>query len=415
MNVHEQKRGHHTECIIQRIKSVMGSYGESDSFNIDKIDIKLLLNDFLYLLNNYNNDDQFECIYNTLCCVCNIKNCKIFRRNYRNRNNDKFIRTIYPIYGTYDTVKVQILDKIHCFYSHTFDIGFRLSQKDRLLLHRMNIESNELNPNTFSVNVKSGAAIAQILGHKNAEYQLLNIHYLSADMNKKYNQLCHDQSNKMYHFGSQFEYIQKNKNDFHRLNRYKTKSYQDREWDTTSFFDPLSPTKNWGETVTNVHSKYSTFKEEMTTNCIATLCMDQFNNEYTKADIHFCTEYHRETFTNRNWSIHHILSLMIYCNYTSLQYEFSKTYRTNERIYSAIGNAYRHQHDNFYHLGMYLKEAVHRFGTKINCGDVTSFYHGISEQLILPQYIHKYCVINSPLSTSSSRVVATNFTNGNNG
>ena len=57
---------------------------------------------------------------------------------------------------------------------------------------------------------------------------------------------------------------------------------------------------------------------------------------------------------------------MIYCNYDVLQYEFSKTYRESIS-----------KHNNFYHLGKYLKMAVRRFGTVINEGAVKTFYHGV--------------------------------------
>eukprot|EP01084_Bolivina_argentea_P197152 337897_1 len=94
---------------------------------------------------------------------------------------------------------------------------------------------------------------------------------------------------------------------------------------------------------------------------------------------------------------------MIYCNYTHLQYIFSKTYRENK------GN----NHCYFYFLGKYLKIALHHFSSKISNQTADTFYHGISRTVYFPQYINsdrtRGLSVNGPLSTSSSFEVACNF------
>eukprot|EP01084_Bolivina_argentea_P117286 208310_1 len=96
---------------------------------------------------------------------------------------------------------------------------------------------------------------------------------------------------------------------------------------------------------------------------------------------------------------------MIYCNYDALQYIFSKTYREKES-----------EHNNFYHMGKHTKTAVQKFGTAIKDTQkrVKNFYHGIDKELVFPQIVGaKGCGISvyCPLSTSSSKTVAINFTN----
>eukprot|EP01084_Bolivina_argentea_P215562 365976_1 len=104
----------------------------------------------------------------------------------------------------------------------------------------------------------------------------------------------------------------------------------------------------------------------------------------------------------------YLLSLMIYCNYTNLQCEFSKTYRTGDRH----KNNYNYNHDEFYHFGKNLKIAVHNFGTKIKCGKINRFYHGLHKVLQFPMYNGEFgnlIKIECPLSTSSEFSVAVNF------
>eukprot|EP01084_Bolivina_argentea_P251159 421130_1 len=97
---------------LQRLKDAMNRI-KSRKITIEEIDIMQINNDFLYLLINFDNDEQFEYIHNEIG-FCDIKSCDIFKRNYRNRTN-KDVK--------HKTPKQQILDRIHCFYCHSFDTG----------------------------------------------------------------------------------------------------------------------------------------------------------------------------------------------------------------------------------------------------------------------------------------------------
>ncbi len=70
----------------------------------------------------------------------------------------------------------------------------------------------------------------------------------------------------------------------------------------------------------------------MISNDIATMNVEQFNNEYKKSQIHFNSR-HCKNMVSCNEKIvltlQHVLVLMIYCNYTNLQNQFSKTYRVD--------------------------------------------------------------------------------------
>eukprot|EP01084_Bolivina_argentea_P267127 453359_1 len=94
-----------------------------------------------------------------------------------------------------------------------------------------------------------------------------------------------------------------------------------------------------------------------------------------------------------------ILLSLIYCNWDTLQYEFSKTYRVN--IWS---------HEEFYHLGKNLTISINKFGSKLHASADVKCYHGINVQLSFPVYIGQN-KNNGPLSTTTSFEVALNFAN----
>eukprot|EP01084_Bolivina_argentea_P303099 523247_1 len=157
---------------------------------------------------------------------------------------------------------------------------------------------------------------------------------------------------------------------------------------------------------TSVSSKYSSLKKELTANKISKMNMEQFQNEYKKATIHYEANHCKEM---EDWNdmvmpLECILSLMIYCNYDCLQSELSKTYRESKV----------NKHNQFYWMGRFLKMSIIQFGTYIHRGNIVQFYHGMSERLFFPDYTTKVHIL-CPLSTSTSFAVAINFTNHHNG
>eukprot|EP01084_Bolivina_argentea_P028948 53768_1 len=87
--------------------------------------------------------------------------------------------------------------------------------------------------------------------------------------------------------------------------------------------------------------------------------------------------YHIFSFiqTYNSFTVQHLLSLMIYCNWTKLQYQFSKTYRQikcNETKHNV-----KKRHSNYFWLGKYLKDSVNRFGDRVVTTNIKKLYHGI--------------------------------------
>ena len=70
-------------------------------------------------------DHEFEQIFNSFQQSCPLTKCMIFRRNNRRRENDK----------NNINYKQQILDKIHCYFKHSYDIGHHIGNKESQIIN----------------------------------------------------------------------------------------------------------------------------------------------------------------------------------------------------------------------------------------------------------------------------------------
>eukprot|EP01084_Bolivina_argentea_P101716 182316_1 len=212
-------------------------------------------------------------------------------------------------------------------------------------------------------------------------------------------------------------YKRVNKRYVVQLNQETEKKNTDKIYQLGKSFTYGYEGENVGEI--KVEPKYSSFKQELTQNKIEIISNEQFNQQLKNAELHFNSDYCKQYYWCKkdkfgfsgNMLVEYVLALMIYCNFDCLQYEFSKTYRSEFED--------GEDHRNFYCLGKYLKISVHHFGTSIKCGSIKVFYHGVNQQLFFSQYIGRYTMnglsILCPLSTTSCIEVAANFSNNNSG
>eukprot|EP01084_Bolivina_argentea_P142824 250874_1 len=341
-----------------------------------------LLDDFIYLLELTKDDVVFEEIYQHLQINCSLNTCIAFSRHSQKQTDSSKFQKDMEIN---DTAIEQLMDKIHCHWAHSFDLGYRLNSSNRLLLNKLTQNlSDQSNTHNDSLLNKTLIHRKKMLSIQTSipDSDSKSSHTISRSVDK-YNQL--NSSNMLqdaagfYSFGFQFYYGDMD-------------SYMHRD-------------------IIVISPKYESLKEELTCNNICILTVKQFQNEYVKAKYQFNTTYRKQNYPTIQLSF--VLSMMIYCNFDTLQNELSKTYRNNNGC----------DHNNFYHWGKYLKQIVHIFGNSVSSerlcinSNTTKFFHGVGEKLLFPKCIgHVDGVrIFVPLSTSSSFSVATNFTNYNNG
>eukprot|EP01084_Bolivina_argentea_P112255 200223_1 len=111
------------------------------------------LNDFNHLL--FNHVNQFEDIYNNLIETinnnkeCEMSKCLILRRNHRNRK--KFDRKMYfQNENNIDRIHVvqqQMIDRVHSYFFHSFDIGYKLQVNELPIIETNNVDDGNTKNN----------------------------------------------------------------------------------------------------------------------------------------------------------------------------------------------------------------------------------------------------------------------------
>eukprot|EP01084_Bolivina_argentea_P086845 156932_1 len=355
------------------------SHVTNDLLISESINLEEVLSNFLHLLKHHTNDEEFECI-STSFGICDIEKCKMFKRNFRERNPN--VDAVDIKNDERKIISQQILDKIHCFYCHCFDVGNKINSSQKYKLSRpktQNDESSNLDQKIIFHDKLKIKHVRNIIdnvsinknGKKISRHNRFNMYQPTEPSNQ---QTC-------YSFGC-FGHV-----------RY----YEITDEDELKDPDTDPPL---------ISEVYSSLKEELLNSKYINI--NQFNNEYKKAQLLHNSTYNKQ---NVRMCAEYILALMFYCNYDDLQYHFSRTFRRKYKDEPFDQVIERHSH--YYWFAKYLTKAVKECGTKIKSGNIKSFYHGVSEILMFAQ---TYGIsLQCPTSTSESFEVAVNFTNQNKG
>eukprot|EP01083_Nonionella_stella_P050147 133485_1 len=436
------------ECNVQ--SSDTKEMNINDIFSCDtqtKNNHVTLINDFHHLVQKHR--ANFEGIYDTLIkeCnhgdVCNLKGCVPLRRNHRNRHR---LRTeaveINKLYFNHDIDQdislQQILDKIHCYYFHTFDIGYKHTTKDmKKILQRANRHA-ELKSDDDDYVTFDGAIVelaSDIRARKRCYEDVEGLEEVSNN-SLKFSSLS-DGSYGIglrYNFGVRFLYWP---------------YYEDK----VAMRDPALPHTQLVVPDNNGHMlyqlyikpKFTNIKDELLNNSICTISERQWNILLCKAKGHAYTETIRsiacyvdnaleiyELQMEQCFSIHHVIAFMVYCNFDILQGKFSKTCwmvddvhkkENTQHMNDDNGNSHLvietfvERHRNYAHLGRLLRESIECFVIKMSMFEIAfnnpqyrKYYHGINEK---SQFSSMIARINAPLSTTCVYDVALSFAGPN--
>eukprot|EP01083_Nonionella_stella_P309037 1092891_1 len=316
------------------------------------------------------NHNDFEYITQQMrsVCACDVSSCVRLKRNYRDRNNNDHHTT------SMDAAKQQIVDGIHCYFVHSIDMGHRLNSNQRAELENIQTEEKKHADDNDTNNVSFRNRIFEKYRQFRAQaaQRIKNHASLFAHRYNKFSEFRHQAIDNKAH-SSYYSYGQ------------------------LFFYVP----NKFG--VVNVLPRFESLKQEMLDNALYRMTVEQWSCEYDKARAKFKSRIRRNK--HPGMILKHILALMIYCNFDSIQHEFSKTFRGDDIC----------KHNQFYHFGYYLYVAVNGYGTVIAPGDV--LYHGVNAQTTFPDVIgpEMGIKINCPLSTSSSLAVAARFITGDRG
>ncbi len=231
-----------------------------------------LLEDYHHLIHNHSL--EFEEIHNKLFTTCNMKSCQNIVRNHRNRNIESNRCKIYYEYkNRMEVITQQILDQIHCYVYHIFDMQ-RVINRDYF---RSTINENN---NKFMSDIDSDS----------------------------------DNDN-MYSFGVRFYYDCDKYKDNNKFDLQYNKGYRYNDW-----FIP---------------KKYANLKTELLQNKICVIRKPYYKDLYFKAKEYLKSK-HVLKFC-RNIAHEYLVSIMVYCNCNKFQNEFTKTFRydgNNESMFS---------------------------------------------------------------------------------
>merc|ERR1712062_337316 len=128
-------------------------------------DTTALLNDYIHLLHFHHDDKSFEAVFNFLKhSDCDIVSCPNMERNNRNRATNDAIVTISDLYGASEPREVniqQILDQMHCYWFHSFELGYRLTAREQEETLQLDEEKTEerLKDHRFKIPINSSKII----------------------------------------------------------------------------------------------------------------------------------------------------------------------------------------------------------------------------------------------------------------
>eukprot|EP01084_Bolivina_argentea_P194383 333512_1 len=316
----------------------------------------------------------------------------------------------------------QTLDRLHCHYLHSFDIGYRLfktEQKEiRQFADKYNNEELKQDDNTYSVLLQQISK--RIINRQKVRKNIQGLERLN-NTDKFVNTIDYN-TELRYSYGYRFFYW-----DYYKNNKDTQDPARGSDW--INYQDSANP----GHVLSDfyVESKFSNIKQELLTNPICIINQSQWAILVHKAIAHADTDHFRSlkclaknvygikiglTISNT-----HLLAMMVYCNQDELQRKFSETFRkisADETIDSLIK-----RHSNYAHLGRLLRECVecfsicfpYSFNDDRDCIDISykdsnifeqRLYHGISIQ---SNFASVYGYINGPVSTTTEFSCAVNF------
>eukprot|EP01084_Bolivina_argentea_P004406 8371_1 len=380
-----------------------------------------LLNDFNHLLSKHQH--QFEDIHNILNDEsydqngCNLSQCLLIRRNWRDRSVETD-RKLYFNNDSYGIIRQQLIDRIHCYYMHSFDIGhsITINEQNEIIENVNELKNDEQIADSGLVRDVIVTRLSNLIYTKRIicenisglqRLQMNNSKFVSEGIEPEPTDDWHivtasDYCGE-YSYGYRFFYW-----DFYRRNMATIDPFDDLHEEIEGELE------DW-----YIDSKYKNLKFELTQNQIFSISRNALFNLVMKAIGHRdtvmvrsmqCKRKNAQIYgfangTNDLISLNHILSIMVYCNYDFIQKSFSETLRKNHP--SETINQLKKRHSHYFHLGKYLRECVECFGMEWTDKDCYfNVYHGISTQCEFPSL---NAFIKGPISTTMDLAVAVNF------
>eukprot|EP01084_Bolivina_argentea_P300976 519107_1 len=362
--------------------------------------IAQLLNAHIHILENHS--DWLEELYHFIGLKCDLNHCQSVRRNYRNRvdvnsNYNKLINNLC----SKDSVMMSIMDQIHSYCLHTFDIGYRLTTKEKQAI-MVKLQSDDNKQDTGSGDI-SFVKLNSVLKKK-------RVHYGTISEGKQHSK-----------FVTAFNY-QQQEAKYNKLSEPVSVSIKDEDIKDEdkyaggkqrilvySFSEAFRYVKTKNEFIHNdeipVSKKYVNLKDEILNNAICHVNADVWTQVQTKVEQYLQCDRVRRSFNDSNhnyhWNTTKLTVIVLYTDYDDLSYKFSESFRkikSNETTEQLVS-----RHRNYYWFASTLLNTVncHSYGYRNSCQ-----YHGISTMMSFNTTIAQF---NHPTSTTKRIEVASHF------
>ena len=160
-----------------------------------------------------------------------------------------------------------------------------------------------------------------------------------------------------------------------------------------------------------ITAKYASLLDEITNNKICRLSIEQFKTTLTKSRLKWKKLKNTKIISKGDYkwykvygipkgseiTLDHVVSILLYTNYTKLCYYFSSTYR--KLNINESDQDLKNRHSEFAIFGKILRETVESFGTYFKNSSLKRFYTGLSAPMNFDSFSYYICC---PLSTAAS-------------
>eukprot|EP01083_Nonionella_stella_P145440 455774_1 len=255
-----------------------------------------LLNDFNHLLQSH--AGEFEDIYDILCTTnnypCDLQKCVSLRRNQRDRmkisENINNINHLYFTTCNAEIVSQQLLDRIHCHYLHSFDIGLKIkkSEQEKIINKEMKMNEDDADAHDSII-----GGICELNAIKSDSYRhVFGLERLQSGNHKFMLDYGTDNTNiNEYKYGFRFFY-------------WKPYRFNSNKYDNVDGVDSNKHEANVGYRLMDLYisAKYRHLQDELLNNSIAVVTETAFKHEFRIVGV-------RKEISNDYW-MHFMLPIL---------------------------------------------------------------------------------------------------------
>eukprot|EP01083_Nonionella_stella_P043258 116725_1 len=382
-------------CATHDMQRTFETFFQKESADTDRIySVTAFMDDYHHIIKDH--DDELENLryflideYDSECS----QQCDYLTRNYRNKSewsNDREME----LYHTNDNKVVLInrqIDKIHAYLFHSFELNYRLTEKEALQIFGTKTEQkddkkydDEEEEDMDHEGQQKTQQIGQMM--KVIECKRTKMRVLVGDARMTNNKFVTN-------------VVSDQKTDPASTDEHSDEKEQRKEVSATeySFGFPFKYYTRFKHGKWFICKKHSDMKDELLNNPFQTLSLAQYQHQYEESNVFLeCAAIRRlkcehiplydepqaiDTGLSPKSPITapHIMSLLFYCNFTELCTVFSSTFRRIAQNETDEGVKERNAH--FFHWSKLLLESIHLFGTPLTTGGILSkftVYHGVS-------------------------------------